>query len=116
MFPSRVNLNLNKNYFAFLVSRDPENYYRLDAKKTAAENARDIFGGLCCRETRDTKRLFLLNGLATLFQQHLQQFESMPQILPTAAEISCASATSTVAPAYTIKTHLGFTTEELLYW
>lgn len=105
-------------FVVLLVSRDPENYYRLDTKKSAAENARDIFGGLCCRETRDTKRLFLLNGLATLFQQHQQQVQSLPQTLPTATatETYSASATFAVAPAYSIKAHLGFTTEELLYW
>ncbi|XP_075155173.1 rapamycin-insensitive companion of Tor isoform X2 [Haematobia irritans] len=54
------------------VSQDSEDYYRLDPKKSAAENCYDIYSALCCRETRDTKRLFLLNGLATLCQQQQQ--------------------------------------------
>ncbi|ALC49697.1 rictor [Drosophila busckii] len=48
------------------VSQDPEDFYRLDPKKSAAENAHDIYGQLCLEETRDTKRLFLLNALASL--------------------------------------------------
>ncbi|XP_030382024.1 rapamycin-insensitive companion of mTOR [Scaptodrosophila lebanonensis] len=70
------------------VSQDPEDYYRLDPKKLAAENAYDIYKMLCCRETRDNKRLFLLNELASL----------------------CLAAT-TGAPL----NQLRFTTEELLY-
>ncbi|XP_034490781.1 rapamycin-insensitive companion of mTOR isoform X2 [Drosophila innubila] len=48
------------------VSQDPEDFYRLDPKKSAAENAYDIYAMLCLEETRDTKRLFLLNALASL--------------------------------------------------
>ncbi|KAH8386683.1 hypothetical protein KR093_001958, partial [Drosophila rubida] len=48
------------------VSQDPEDFYRLDPKKSAAENAYDIYNMLCMEETRDTKRLFLLNALASL--------------------------------------------------
>ncbi|XP_034102932.1 rapamycin-insensitive companion of mTOR [Drosophila albomicans] len=48
------------------VSQDPEDFYRLDSKKSAAENAYDIYNMLCMEETRDTKRLFLLNALASL--------------------------------------------------
>lgn len=82
-------------WLVVVASRDPENYYRLDAKKTAIENAQDIYVGLCCRETRDTKRLFLLNGLATLCQQQQQQQEH--------------SSTNRLES-------LGFTIEEILYW
>ncbi|KAH8404427.1 hypothetical protein KR222_010690, partial [Zaprionus bogoriensis] len=70
------------------VSQDPEDFYRLDPKKSAAENAYDIFAMLCLEETRDTKRLFLLNALASL----------------------CLAA-STGSP----NNNLRFTTEELLY-
>ncbi|XP_017050500.1 rapamycin-insensitive companion of mTOR [Drosophila ficusphila] len=48
------------------VSQDPEDFYRLDPKRSAAENAFDIYSMLCVEETRDTKRLFLLNALASL--------------------------------------------------
>uniref|UniRef100_A0A1I8NQG9 Rapamycin-insensitive companion of mTOR n=1 Tax=Stomoxys calcitrans TaxID=35570 RepID=A0A1I8NQG9_STOCA len=63
------------------VSEDSEKYYRLDPKKSAAENCYDIYSALCCRETRDTKRLFLLSGLATLCQrqQWLQQKQQKTQ-------------------------------------
>lgn len=61
----------------------------MDPKKSAAENAYDIYAMLCLEETRDTKRLFLLNALASL----------------------CLAA-STGSP----NNNLRFTTEELLYW
>ncbi|XP_017150826.1 rapamycin-insensitive companion of mTOR [Drosophila miranda] len=48
------------------VSQDPEDFYRLDPTRSAAENAFDIYSMLCREETRDTKRLFLLNALASL--------------------------------------------------
>ncbi|KAH8373225.1 hypothetical protein KR009_006539, partial [Drosophila setifemur] len=48
------------------VSQDPEDFYRLDPKRSAPENAFDIYSLLCQEETRDTKRLFLLNALASL--------------------------------------------------
>ncbi|XP_017064890.1 rapamycin-insensitive companion of mTOR [Drosophila eugracilis] len=48
------------------VSQDPEDFYRLDLQRSAAENAFDIYSMLCLEETRDTKRLFLLNALASL--------------------------------------------------
>ncbi|XP_044316925.1 rapamycin-insensitive companion of mTOR [Drosophila rhopaloa] len=48
------------------VSQDPEDFYRLDPTRSAAENAFDIYSMLCVEETRDTKRLFLLNALASL--------------------------------------------------
>ncbi|KAH8362188.1 hypothetical protein KR084_008923 [Drosophila pseudotakahashii] len=48
------------------VSQDPEDFYRLDTQRSAAENAFDIYSMLCLEETRDTKRLFLLNALASL--------------------------------------------------
>ncbi|XP_068141210.1 LOW QUALITY PROTEIN: rapamycin-insensitive companion of mTOR [Drosophila tropicalis] len=70
------------------VSQDPEDFYRLDPKRSAAENAHDIYAMLCLEETRDTKRLFLLNALASL----------------------CLAA-STGSP----HNNLRFTTEELLY-
>ncbi|XP_030564623.1 rapamycin-insensitive companion of mTOR [Drosophila novamexicana] len=70
------------------VSQDPEDFYRLDPKKSAAENAYDIYAMLCVEETRDTKRLFLLNALASL----------------------CLAAT-TGSP----HNNLRFSTEELLY-
>ncbi|XP_067642123.1 rapamycin-insensitive companion of mTOR isoform X3 [Eurosta solidaginis] len=76
------------------ISQDPEDYYKLDPKKSNAENAYDIYTALCCRDTRDTKRLFLLNGLATLCQQQQQSQTSGQQ---------------------TAKGNLGFNTEELLY-
>lgn len=75
--------------FRVTVSQDPEDFYRLDPKKSAAENAYDIYAMLCLEETRDTKRLFLLNALASL----------------------CLAA-STGSP----NNNLRFTTEELLYW
>ncbi|XP_053949989.1 rapamycin-insensitive companion of mTOR isoform X1 [Anastrepha ludens] len=80
----------NRTKYRAKVPQDPEDYYRLDPKKSNAENAYDIYTALCCRDTRDTKRLFLLNGLATLCQQ--QQSEQQ-----------------------TAKSNLGFNTEELLY-
>ncbi|KAM8718758.1 hypothetical protein ACLKA7_001466 [Drosophila subpalustris] len=70
------------------VSQDPEDFYRLDPKKSAAENAHDIYTMLCLEDTRDTKRLFLLNALASL----------------------CLAA-STGSP----HNNLRFSTEELLY-
>lgn len=77
-------------YFILLtVSQDPEDFYRLDPTKSAAENAFDIYAMLCVEETRDTKRLFLLNALASL----------------------CLAATSG-SPHNNIR----FSTEELLYW
>ncbi|XP_017088263.2 rapamycin-insensitive companion of mTOR [Drosophila bipectinata] len=48
------------------VSQDPEDFYRLDPTRSATENAFDIYSMLCQEETRDTKRLFLLNALASL--------------------------------------------------
>nr|XP_016937001.2 rapamycin-insensitive companion of mTOR [Drosophila suzukii] len=48
------------------VSQDPEDFFRLDPKQSAAENAFEIYSMLCLEETRDTKRLFLLNALASL--------------------------------------------------
>nr|AAQ22398.1 SD16537p [Drosophila melanogaster] len=48
------------------VSQDPEDFYRLDPQRSAAENAFEIYSMLCLEETRDTKRLFLLNALASL--------------------------------------------------
>ncbi|XP_017025481.1 rapamycin-insensitive companion of mTOR [Drosophila kikkawai] len=48
------------------VSQDPEDCYRQDPTRSAAENAFDIYSMLCLEETRDTKRLFLLNALASL--------------------------------------------------
>ncbi|XP_061386649.1 rapamycin-insensitive companion of mTOR, partial [Musca vetustissima] len=68
--------------------QDTEKYYRLDPTKSAAENCYDIYAALCCRETRDSKRLDLLNELATLCQQQQQLLH---------------------------KNNLGFSTEELLY-
>ncbi|XP_017477369.1 PREDICTED: uncharacterized protein LOC108367295, partial [Rhagoletis zephyria] len=74
--------------------QDPDDDYRLDPKKSNAENAYDIYTALCCRDTRDTKRLVLLNRLATLCQQQQQHHQSEQQ---------------------TAKSNLGFNTEELLY-
>lgn len=47
---------------------DPEDVYRLDLSKSPAENAFEIYSTLCSRDIREAKRLFLLNGLATLLQ------------------------------------------------
>ncbi|XP_004525858.1 rapamycin-insensitive companion of mTOR isoform X2 [Ceratitis capitata] len=80
----------NRTKYRSKDPQDPEDRYQLDPRKSNAENAYDIYTALCCRDTRDTKRLLLLNALATLCQQ--QQSEQ-----PTA------------------KSNLGFNTEELLY-
>ncbi|XP_050327928.1 uncharacterized protein LOC126758004 isoform X1 [Bactrocera neohumeralis] len=80
----------NRTKYRAKVPQDHEDYYRLDPSKYNIENAYDIYRALCCRNTSDTKLLFLLNGLATLCKQ--QQTE-----------------------AHNPKNYLGFNTEELLY-
>ncbi|KAL9882938.1 rapamycin-insensitive companion of Tor isoform 1-T1 [Glossina fuscipes fuscipes] len=99
------------------VSQDPEDYYRLDPKKSVAENAYDIYTTLCCRETRDTKRLFLLNGLAALCQQQQKQHRQPPPAQTSTTVAATIITTTTVATASqaVAKSNLGFTTEELLY-
>ncbi|XP_028898249.2 rapamycin-insensitive companion of mTOR isoform X2 [Zeugodacus cucurbitae] len=80
----------NRTKYRAKVPQDHEDYYRLDPSKYNIENAYDIYRALCCRNTSDTKLLFLLNGLATLCKQ--QQSEQ-----------------------HNPKNYLGFNTEELLY-
>ncbi|XP_011293825.1 rapamycin-insensitive companion of mTOR isoform X1 [Musca domestica] len=62
------------------VPQDTEKYYRLDPTKSAAENCYDIYAALCCRETRDSKRLDLLNELATLCQQQQQLLQKQQKL------------------------------------
>ncbi|XP_055383093.1 rapamycin-insensitive companion of mTOR isoform X2 [Condylostylus longicornis] len=71
--------------FRYRESTAPEDFYKLDPKKSNSENAYDIFVALSSKSTTDNKRLYLLNGFATLFQQSDDNG------------------------------NLGFTTEELLY-
>ncbi|XP_055843320.1 rapamycin-insensitive companion of mTOR [Episyrphus balteatus] len=61
---------IGKRKFRAKVSTEPEDYFRLDPQKSPAENAFEIYESLCIKETRDAKRLFLLNGFATLFQEN----------------------------------------------
>ncbi|KAM7347580.1 rapamycin-insensitive companion of Tor isoform 2-T10 [Cochliomyia hominivorax] len=98
-----------RSKFRSKVSLDSEDYYRLDSKKTAAENCFDIYTALCSRETRDTKRLFLLNGLATLYQQQEQIHKKHVSSERT------TYATSALANVMSSKNNLGFSVEELLF-
>ncbi|XP_037816868.1 rapamycin-insensitive companion of mTOR isoform X1 [Lucilia sericata] len=101
------------------VSQDSEDNYRLDPKKSAAENCFDIYTALCCRDTRDAKRLFLLNGLATLCQQQEQQSKKLiSSARPTHSSggaSTSATALTTISTLVTARNCLGFSTEELLY-
>ncbi|XP_055911033.1 rapamycin-insensitive companion of mTOR isoform X2 [Eupeodes corollae] len=65
--PAYEYIKRNRN---IRVSTEPEDYFRLDPQKSPAENAFEIYELLCIKETRDAKRLFLLNGFATLFQEN----------------------------------------------
>ncbi|XP_065364051.1 rapamycin-insensitive companion of mTOR [Calliphora vicina] len=106
-----------RNKYRAKVSQDSEDYYRLDPKKSAAENCFDIYTALCCRDTRDTKRLFLLNGLATLCQQQEQLNKKLIFSARGATHLTGSSTISaaTLTSVAVSRNSLGFSTEELLY-
>lgn len=58
------------NFLSISVSTAPEDFYRLDPKKSPKENAYDIYVALSLKDTNDTKRLYLLNEFVTLLQQN----------------------------------------------
>lgn len=53
--------------------QSPDDYYRLDLKKSSIENAYEIYSALCASDTSESKRLSLLNAFAALFEQSSQE-------------------------------------------